>query len=760
MSAWFVPMYAIANVMATSVCIALMLLFPHNQAKRNLRLHFVLSLLAFWTFVYACGSFSQQAPVDSVFWLRLQVIPIALIAPAWLLFVCDRIGHPWHWFQCLFFVLPVATIGIVWHVPFQAWMWRLQTVNQVGKTSMPQYATGHWFQFVHLPYSYLLILVCSALLIRAVVEATPTQRWEFQFLIVAEILVGVVNIVVLSPLLQTLRFFDLTPIAFTLVCLFYYVSVSRRVLLPASPLAYRQIFEGLETAILVINHERQLLEFNSQAEKWLGLTSQNLMSKVESLLPFLTEASWAHLQQQGTVECTDVHTHWLLRETPIYKTRPFQEKLTLGHVLCLDNISEERKLQAQLLEGALLYDPLTQLPNRTLFMKRLEAALEQKRAIAVVFLDLDRFKSINDSLGHRVGDYLLKRVAQQVQTCLKPQDTMARFGGDEFAILMEEAVKTVVLEQCDRLQTAIQTPILFEGYQLLVSASIGVAFADHLNNRKGSFHLSGELFSEADQLLRDADLAMYESKASGKACYRVYNDELHQQAMATIEMETALHQALEQYQFKLYYQPIVELRTGRILGVEALLRWHHPNQGLLLPAAFMSIATNLKLIEKIDTWVIATACQQYQQWRRRYPHRDLMMAVNVSANNWGTQQLMDAVTQGLAGQRGHWLKLEISEDTLLDSPVNSDRVINQLSQLGVEVQLDDFGTGYSSLSYLCKIYCNGLKVDQSFIHNLGRLPQADILVKTIIDLAHSLNLTVVAEGIETDEQREVLTRLG
>ena len=558
MDAWLVPIYAIANSIAALACVALIFLCPRNQDELSWwRLRFILGIVAFWTCVSAWSSFSQT-PAEYGFWLRLQTIPVALIMPAWLLFVLSRLGYPYRWFHHFLFTLPIATILINWYPASQPWMWRVHQFDQVFGMPVVQYARGQWYQFVHLPYSCGLFCLGLALLVRAILEATPTQRWEFQLLLWPQILlVASTHIVMLSPLWEQLSFFYLTPLAFTIALVLYCIGISRQMLLPASPLAYRQIFQGLKTAILVIDSERQLLEYNSLAEKRLSLSAKTRMSPIKSLLSFVSEDEWAILQQQAAVECTQLDTHWVLRETPIVKERTFQETRTLGYILCLDDVSKERKLQTQLIQGALLYDPLTQLPNRTLFMKRLEATIEKEIPTAVLFLDLDRFKSVNDSLGHRAGDYLLQQVARQIQPCLKPQDMLARFGGDEFAILMEDVDEVLVLGICENLQAAIHTTINFEGYQLLVSASIGVAFANIPAILSRELSLSEKPRATAEQLIRDADLAMYKAKSAGKACYRVYNDALHQQAMATMEMESALRQALKQKQFELYYQPIV-----------------------------------------------------------------------------------------------------------------------------------------------------------------------------------------------------------
>ncbi|MBT9311774.1 EAL domain-containing protein [Leptothoe kymatousa TAU-MAC 1615] len=735
-------------------------MYPRNQTEAvSWRSHLVLGLGALWASSYSLAHL-YHTPESVSHLLRVQVIPLALLVPAWLLFVLGRIGYRFRQWQSLLFVIPIATILITWHPASQPWMWSIEGINQISGITSVQYGTGQWYQTVFVPYNYIFTFVGLIWLISTAVNAPATQRWEFYLLIWTRLFLEGIIYFTLSPLWQDFRSFDITPIGFTLCCIIYTFQISRRRLSPTSPLAYRKIFESLELSMIVVNHRHQLLEYNSLAATSLGLSGNHLMTDIDSILPFITKTDWTTLRQNGVTECQNLDTHWHITQTTISKGRAFSKSRPLGYVLCLNDVSQQRKLQAQLLEGALLYDPLTELPNRTLFMKRLEEALTHKAPLTVLFLDLDRFKSINDSLGHRAGDHLLKRVAQQMHTCLQAQDMLARFGGDEFAILREGTEDAEDLVICDRIQAAIQVPIPFENYQLRTSASIGVAFANPPETTSETFNLPQDSIAMADQLIRNADLAMYQAKASGKACHRVYNEGLHQRAMATIEMEADLRQALTHNQFELYYQPIVDIDSETIVGVEALLRWHHPAKGLLNPPAFIPIAEDLTLMPQIDAWVIKTACHQYFQWRNQYPDRALMMGVNVSAQNWGTPKLLSAIKQGLAGQDGHWFKLEISEDTLLNNTLDNDTPIQYLKKLGVSIQLDDFGTGYSSLSYLCQICCDGLKIDKSFVRDMQQTPQHYTLVKTIIDLAHALNLTIVAEGIETVEQREILKALG
>jgi diguanylate cyclase (GGDEF)-like protein len=413
-----------------------------------------------------------------------------------------------------------------------------------------------------------------------------------------------------------------------------------------------------------------------------------------------------------------------------------------------------RKLAEEQLRHDALHDALTNLPNRTLFVDRLEHAINRirrtgKPLAAVLFLDLDRFKVINDSLGHIYGDQLLTALSKRLEACLRPSDSVARLGGDEFAILIED-VQDVhdVNRLADRLQEAISAPFHLQGHDVFTSVSIGIAISNGSSD-------------QPEDLLRDADTAMYRAKSMGKARYEIFNSEMHASAVAMMEIEADLRRALERDEFVVYYQPITSVKTQRISGVEALVRWQHPERGLLMPKDFISIAEETGLVVAIDQWVLRKACAQNRVWRDA-GFDGLHVAVNFASRQFMDPDLPHLVSQVLesTGIDPASLTLEISEATAMDNVDLSAKVMADLATMGLDIAIDDFGTAYSSLGYLKRFPIRMLKIDQSFIRDIPTNRDDTAIVKAIIGMAHTLNLSVVAEGVETLEQMRFLESEG
>jgi diguanylate cyclase (GGDEF)-like protein len=411
--------------------------------------------------------------------------------------------------------------------------------------------------------------------------------------------------------------------------------------------------------------------------------------------------------------------------------------------------------QAQVLAHQAFHDALTALPNRALLLDRLEHALARaarhQEAIAILFLDLDRFKVVNDSLGHEAGDQLLVAVAKRLQACLRPEDTVARLGGDEFTVLLEGITQVSdATHVAERIKQVLQAPFIVVGHEVFITASIGIA-------------LSGLGFGQHDpgELLRDADAAMY--KAKGKARYEIFDANINARALDRLKLESDLNQAIERKEFKVYYQPQVEITTGRILGLEALVRWQHPQHGLMSPSEFIPLAEETRLILPIGQWVLEEACRQARAWQEQYPHDPpLFISVNLSAKQFQNPALPEMVAQILEDTKldPHRLKLEITESVLMEDVQSAIALLQELKDLGVQLAIDDFGTGYSSLSYLKHFRVEMLKVDKSFIERVGQDPADTAIVQTATALAQTLGMQVVAEGVETAEQLLQLRALG
>ncbi len=426
----------------------------------------------------------------------------------------------------------------------------------------------------------------------------------------------------------------------------------------------------------------------------------------------------------------------------------------LGRILGERKRAEEQ-LRHQMKDDA-LHDSLTGLANRLLFMERLRLAYaraqrRQGYLFAVVFVDLDRFKLVNDSLGHRVGDLLLVQTAQRIEACLRNEDIVARLGGDEFAILLEDLKEHLDAERfAIRLHKELTRPYHLEGREIVSIASSGIAFH--------TLHCQ-----QPEDLLRDADTAMYHAKAAGKGHYQMFDDHMHKRAMAQLQLEADLHRAVQDDQFCVYYQPIVALNTGKIVDCEALLRWNHPTRGLVCPAEFIPTAEETGLILPIGEWVLRTACAQTKAWQRTDSCSLLGIAVNVSAVQLRRQEFAASVSKILeeTGLDPRFLELELTESTLLQDPEATSRTVGELADMGVRFAIDDFGTGYSSLSYLRRFPLQTLKIDHTFVSRLSKGDTGSVgIVAAVASLAHSLELEVTAEGVESEEQLAFLRSLG
>jgi diguanylate cyclase (GGDEF)-like protein len=401
------------------------------------------------------------------------------------------------------------------------------------------------------------------------------------------------------------------------------------------------------------------------------------------------------------------------------------------------------------------HDSLTGLPNRLLFMERLTQTVERAKQdrdykFAVLFLDLDRFKVINDSLGHLIGDQLLVAIARRLEACLSKEDMVARLGGDEFTVLLENIrCDDDATKIAERVQQALATPFNLSGHEVFTSASIGIT-------------LSSTHFERPEDLLRGSDIAMYRAKAQGKACHEVFDTDMHTHVVALMQLENDLRRAIERQEFELFYQPIVTLVTGRIMGFEALVRWQHPEQGIISPAKFVPIAEETGLIIPLGQWVLREACRQLRQWQDEFPHEPpFSISVNLSSRQFSQPSLIGQIRQILSdtGVDAHCLKLEITESAIMENTESAMDMLMQLKAMGIQLSVDDFGTGYSSLGYLYRFPMDLLKIDRSFISRVDVDGEKLELVRTIITLAWNLGMDVVAEGIETTKQLAQLKAL-
>ena len=424
------------------------------------------------------------------------------------------------------------------------------------------------------------------------------------------------------------------------------------------------------------------------------------------------------------------------------------------HIAEQDRISKALEENKEHFRHAAFHDALTGLPNRPLLLDHLRLAIERSKInhnhlFAVLFIDLDRFKSINDSLGHNTGDQLLIAIARRIGGCLRPTDTIARLGGDEFAILLDGLEDwTIATDVAERIQAELLKPFSLNGHEVYTTASIGI-------------RLSMDGREDAENMLRDADTAMYRAKDSGKARHELFHSTMHTRAVALLKLETDLRRAIEREEFCVHYQPIMSLETEVLAGFEALVRWNHPERGLVPPDEFIPIAEETGFIGEIGAVVLRQACQQMREWHTALGRESLTMSVNLSGKQLTQTNLIQQIQETLeqTGLNPSCLRLEITESVVMENAELATSTLLQLRKLGVHLSIDDFGTGYSSLSYLHRFPVNTLKIDRSFIGRMAKGDENSEIVRTICTLANNLGMEVVAEGVETREQLELLRSL-
>ncbi|MEM6518206.1 MAG: EAL domain-containing protein [Cyanobacteria bacterium P01_C01_bin.70] len=500
----------------------------------------------------------------------------------------------------------------------------------------------------------------------------------------------------------------------------------------------RQVITQLELRANLTKLQTEIKERQQAEASQLHLSSLN--KQLESLVQARTEALQAAKQElEHRVEKRTAELFNSLQQL-----RTTQEKL--------------RARESQLIHDA-MHDSLTGLPNRTHFLKRLEQVMQASRqtpqaCYAVLFIDLDSFKAINDSLGHEIGDRVLQHLANRLKTFIDADDFLARLGGDEFAVLLNGIHSAAKAKTVSRqLQSQLNRPLEVGQHEFVVSASIGLAF--NVDNH-----------GRPEQILREADIAMYQAKRSGKRCCVIFNTQMQQQAAQRLQLESDLHQALQRQEFCLQYQPILDLKTQELAGLEALIRWQHPQQGLLNPGHFIQVAEEIGLIHAIGCWVIRAVCGQMQHWQTDFPDffttRNLVMHVNVSPLQLRYGDFIRQIEKVLAVTEiaPENLKLEITESCIVEDFFKTTDALKKLKQLGFQLCIDDFGTGYSALSRLHQMPIDTLKIDRAFISNLETDVSIKKIVKTILVLAHGLHMNVVAEGIETPSQMKTLQSLG
>jgi len=525
----------------------------------------------------------------------------------------------------------------------------------------------------------------------------------------------------------------------------------------------RDILESIQLAAVLLSADAEVLYVNPYMLELLGGDEEDLVGRdwFSVVYPEDTRSNAAATFRErvgaGTLqpyEESEVLTRNSERRLIAWNNtllRDFSGNIT-GAAAIGSDITDRRRMEQQLVHDA-LHDALTGLPNRVLFLDRLTTAIARHRRrgaqFAVLFLDLDRFKLVNDSLGHAFGDQLLIAVSRVLAGIVRPGDTVARLGGDEFTVLLEDITDLQdAAEIASRIREALTKPVVLGGHEVFVRTSVGIAGSELGHNN-------------AEDMLRDADTAMYAAKASGDATHRVFDASMHTRAIRLLNLENSLRRAVDKQEFILHYQPIVDLSTMRVVGFEALLRWQHAERGLVMPGEFIRVAEDTRIILDIGRWAIDEVCRELDSWSLP-TDVPCSVSVNLSGRHFSQPDLIDQVTVALNHHKisPSRLKIEITESVIMENAESAILTLQKLKELGTSVSIDDFGTGYSSLSYLLRFPADTLKLDRAFVAGLGKGGRHVQIVGAIVSLARGLGMDVVAEGVETTEQHARLNILG
>ncbi|HSH59154.1 MAG TPA: EAL domain-containing protein [Acidimicrobiales bacterium] len=526
---------------------------------------------------------------------------------------------------------------------------------------------------------------------------------------------------------------------------------------------FRLLVEGVrDYAILMLDAEGRVVSWNQGAERIKGYRAEEILGRHFSCFypPDDVKAGRPQeLLERALAEGRLEDEGWRIRKdgscfwasvviTPIYNNGELR-----GYSKVTRDVTKQRRLTEELEQRA-LHDSLTGLPNRVLFAERLRQALgrleRHTHAVAVLFMDVDRFKLVNDSLGHEVGDQLVVALGQRLEGLLRVHDTVARFGGDEFALLCDEINdEQHATRIAGRIIDALKAPLVLKEHNLVVSISIGMALAK-------------DSATDVDRLLGEADAAMYRAKEAGRGRVELFDPAMRARAVERLETEVALRRSVEHGQLRLFFQPLIAIGKGDTVGYEALLRWHHPERGLIGPDKFIPLAEETGLIVPVGEWVLREACRQAAELRANDGNRSRTMSVNLSFHQVAQPKLQALVAHALEEYSldPSLLCLELTESVLMESSQHAISALTGLKSLGVKLAVDDFGTGYSSLSYLQRFPFDTVKIDRSFVAGLGSDPQGSAIVDAVLRISDVLDLTVVAEGVETAGQQDELLTLG
>lgn len=716
----------------------------------------IMVVLAIMWALAGVGELAAITLRNKLIWANIQYISIAFFPVAWLALALDYTGRrawltPWR--LGALSLIPLVTQIMLWTNGYHHLMRATTWLDTSGSYPVVGRTFGPWF-WIHCSYSYALLGIAIGIIMARTITLPYFYRRQPLALLVGSLIpLGANATFVFAP--DVMPAFDYTPLATALAGIIVAWGIFQIPVFNFVPVARHALVENMSDGVLVLDHASRVVDINKSAQALIGKPLASILSQPIAQC----WKAWAQLAipQSSETGQADLHLnnsaaprHYEVKWSPLTR----HDRL-VWRIVVLRDVTE-RVIMEDNLRDQTLTDSLTKLPNRTLFMTRLEDAIHRARrhqgaGFALIILDLDWFKLVNDSIGHLAGDALLQSVAVKLKRCVREEDTVARMGGDEFMILLNSITNARdILPTLDRIQEELRSPVYFQKQEMNIASSMGVVIWD-------------PSYNDPKDLLRAADTAMYQAKEAGRGCYRIFNQEMHGLLMRTHKVETDLRSGIQQERFSLAYQPIVELQTGTIRALEALIRWHHPEHGTVFPDDFVAMAENSGLIIPLGEMALEKLCDQVSRWQSpRNPAAQLPVSLNLSPRQLIEPGFVKMVMDRLIEWQipADHLMFDITETALLRDPQKSKSIMETLQDLGIKLCLDDFGTGWSSLQHLITFPVQELKIDQVFISKITRGNTEFEVVRSLIALAHTLGLRVTAEGIESSEQWRLLQEIG
>ena len=759
--------YAFTELLGTAVVLVLVVRARrHERADVARTFTALLAAIGVWMLGAALSHLTTGLAPKILAW-KLAYLGVVTVSPAALGLVLQATGRG-HWIEArrvlAVAALPALVLGLAWTNEWHGLLWRRTWLLEVPGATVLGTERGPAF-WIHVTYAYALLLAATALLVEHYARGGAARRRESAIVLSGMAAPWLVNAVQLAGF-EPLPHLDLTPHAFLLTAVLFSVGLLNRDLLAVMRVARDQVIDGMSDGLVVVDLTNRLVDVNAAARRILDLGElQAAGQPIQQCLahhPELIELFRGAIDGRSEIalESAGRRHAYDLQLSPVLA----REGAVTSRVLVLRDITERKVAEARIRELA-YSDGLTGLPNREAFQGRLRAALDASRrygrTLGLLFVDLDGFKRVNDTLGHGAGDQLLREVARRFSRCVRPSDlvgrpdspeeapALSRLGGDEFTVLLSEiADDRDAARVAQRLLDSLRAPISVAGQEMVVSASIGISL------HPGDGH-------DAESLLRCADAAMYHAKHAGRGHYEFFSRSLNEADARRMRLEGELVRALEREELSLRYQPVRDATSGATVACEALLRWDHPELGVISPADFVPIAEESGMIVAIGEWVLRQACGDAIAWLRSGA-RPLRVCVNVSGHQLRRSEFATTVATVLdeTGLDASLLELELTESTVMQDDAPTNHALRTLDERGVGLALDDFGTGYSSLSYLRRFPLDHVKIDRSFVREIPDNADDAALTSAIIAMAHSLRIGVIAEGVESVEQAEFLRARG